>query len=157
MNGRALRSLLFPDPPTRLGRYIGLMQTSRDRGYPRFAMLMSRRIARRFGCYISWKARIARNVHFPHPTGVVIGDGVVVEADATLYQHVTLGARRLGEARTGQYPVVRSGAVLFAGAVVVGAIEIGRDAVVGANSVVFQSVPPGATAVGAPARVKVST
>jgi serine O-acetyltransferase len=154
MSGRSLGSRLFPDPATWLSRYITLMQAAREQGHRIVAILVSRHIARRFGCYISWKARIARGVRIPHPTGLVIGDGVVIEEDVTLYQHVTLGARRLGDSRRGEYPVIRQGAVIFAGAVVVGPIEIGQGAVIGANSVVLHSVPPGSTAAGAPARVR---
>lgn len=90
------------------------------------------------------------NVHFAHPTSVVIGAGVVIEDDVMIWQNVTLGAIDVG---SGGYPVVRRGAKLFASSTALGRIEIGADAVIGAHSLVLDDVPAGATAVGQPARI----
>lgn len=76
--------------------------------------------------------------------------GVRIGSSVRIYQHVTLGSARRGAA---SYPVVEDHAVLFSGAVIVGNIEIGKGAVVGANAVVLQSVPEGRSAAGNPARV----
>lgn len=113
------------------------------------ANLIRYRLARGWGVYVHPSARVG-DVWFAHPTAVVIGAGVVVEDGVTLYQGVTLGAKDNDE---GLYPVVRSGSTVYAGAVVVGGITVGPDATIGANSVVTIDVPPGATAVGAPARL----
>jgi serine acetyltransferase len=55
--------------------------------------------------------------------------------------------------RGDRHPKVRDGVLLCAGAKVLGNVEIGRDAKVGAGSVVLQDVPPGATVAGVPARI----
>ena len=108
---------------------------------------------RRYGCYISHHARIGDRLQLPHPVGVVIGDGVSIGADCTIFQHVTLGGAQLGDVRSDRYPSVEDGVTLFAGAVVLGKIRIGRGATIGANAVVLSDVPNGSTAVGVPARV----
>src|SRR5580693_1665366 len=64
---------------------------------------------------------------------------------------VTLGGT--GKERGDRHPKVRDGVLLCAGAKVLGNVEIGRDAKVGAGSVVLQDVPPGATVAGVPARI----
>jgi UDP-2-acetamido-3-amino-2,3-dideoxy-glucuronate N-acetyltransferase len=52
-----------------------------------------------------------------------------------------------------QYTVVRRGASIGTGAVVLGGIEIGARAIIGAGAVVTRDVPPGATVAGNPARI----
>jgi serine O-acetyltransferase len=89
-------------------------------------------------------------VQFAHPTSVVIGAGVVVEDGVRIWQNVTLGALELGG--TG-YPVVRENALIYAGATVLGAVEVGEGATVGAHSLVLRDVPAGTVVVGTPARV----
>ena len=103
----------------------------------------------RYACHISPESRPEGWMNLPHPLGIVVGHGVVIGANATLYHGVTLGQ----DGRGPGYPEIGSGATLFAGSVVVGPRRIGRDAVVGANSVVLSDVPDGAVAVGAPARI----
>lgn len=117
------------------------------------ASLCTRIIERRYGCYLSLRARIGPGLRLPHPIGIVIGEGVVIGESCTIYQHVTLGARRRGDWQRGLYPFVGDNVVLFAGAVLAGAIRVGDRSTVGANSVVLEDVPPESTAVGNPARV----
>ena len=55
--------------------------------------------------------------------------------------------------RDGGVPRIGGHVDVGAGAKILGAVTIGPNAKIGANSVVMQDVPPGATAVGIPARV----
>jgi serine O-acetyltransferase len=84
----------------------------------------------------------------------VIGKGVRLGEDVVVYQNVTLGGRNRGDGRRGQYPTVGDGVVLFAGAVLIGDIEVGSGSVVGANAVVLSDVPCNSVATGVPARVR---
>ncbi len=95
---------------------------------------------------------IGKRVFIDHAFGVVIGETAVIEDDVLIYQGVTLGGVSL-EKGTKRHPTIRRGAVIGGGAKVLGNIEIGEFARVGANSVVIKSVPPECTAVGIPARV----
>lgn len=123
----------LPDP---LGRKLG--QGVRNR------------LARRWGVFVHRSARIG-DIWLPHPVGIVIGAGCLIEDGVIIYQNVTLG--RTDEARLG-YPVCRKGVRLFAGSVVLGDVELGENAVVGANSVVLSDVAAGSVVVGAPARAR---
>ncbi|MGE2728583.1 serine O-acetyltransferase [Mycolicibacterium vaccae] len=106
-------------------------------------------IRRTYGCYISPKSEVGRSVYLPHPIGVVIGDNAVISDGVTIYQNVTIGQA----SDAGVCPRVERNATIYAGAVVIGAVEVGTGSVVGANAVVRTSIPPGALAVGVPARV----
>ncbi|MDH4943987.1 serine O-acetyltransferase [Sulfurimonas sp. C5] len=96
-------------------------------------------------------AQIGRRVFIDHGTGVVIGQTTVIEDDVLIYQGVTLGGVSLTQGK--RHPTIRSGVVIGAGAKVLGNIEIGRDAKIGANSVVVKEVPSCSTAIGIPAHV----
>lgn len=103
-------------------------------------------------------ARIGRRLFIDHGMGTVIGEMAVVGDDVTLYQGVTLGgispsvdaAAQIGVKR---HPTLESGAIVGAGAQVLGNITIGAGARIGAASVVLKDVPAGAAVVGNPGRV----
>lgn len=101
------------------------------------------------GCYFSVKSEIGPGLRLPHPTGIVVGDGVKLGCDVTLYQGVTLGVKNVEK---GDYPSVGSRVTIYAGSVICGQILVADDAVVGANSVLFESVPEGGRVAGVPAR-----
>lgn len=96
-------------------------------------------------------ATIGRRVFIDHGTGVVIGETAIIEDDVLIYQGVTLGGVSLDLGK--RHPTVKKGAVIGAGAKVLGNIEIGEYAKIGANSVVVKEVPDNATAIGIPAHV----
>ncbi len=83
----------------------------------------------------------------------VIGETAEIEDDVTIYQNVTLGGTNPTTGVGGKrHPTLRSGVVIGSGAQVLGPIEVGEGARVGANSVVTRDVLPSTTVVGIPAR-----
>jgi len=107
------------------------------------------------GAYISPRAIVGRGLRLPHPTGVVIGDGVAIGNDVTIYQGVTLGAQSRDEKNA--YPTIKDKVVVFANSTVVGSIEVGCGAIVGANTFVNRSIPDNKRVVGAKCRILDST
>lgn len=93
-----------------------------------------------FGCEVGMGAKIGGGVYFPHPWGIVIGDGSVIGREVVIFQQVTLGRRNY---RKSEYPTIRDGAILYAGAKVFGSITIGEKSIVGSNAVVSVDVPNG--------------
>ena len=83
--------------------------------------------------------------------GVVIGETAEIGDDCTLYHGVTLGGTSWNKGK--RHPTLGNGVVLGAGAKILGPIKVGDRARVGSNAVVVKAVPPGATAVGIPARI----
>lgn len=96
-------------------------------------------------------AVIGRRVFIDHGFGVVIGQTTVIEDDVLIYQGVTLGGVSLTHGK--RHPTIKKGAVIGAGAKILGNIIIGEYAKIGANSVVVKTVPNNATAIGIPAHV----
>jgi len=96
-------------------------------------------------------AVIGNRVFIDHGIGVVIGETTIVEDDVTIYQGVTLGGVSLDQGK--RHPTIKKGAVIGAGAKVLGNITVGEHAKIGANSVVVKEVPECSTAIGIPAHV----
>lgn len=96
-------------------------------------------------------ATIGRCVFIDHGMGVVIGETAEIHDGCTLYHGVTLGGTSWNKGK--RHPTLQPGVVIGAGAKILGPITVGEGAKVGSNSVVVRDVPPGATAVGIPARV----
>jgi serine O-acetyltransferase len=97
-------------------------------------------------------ATIGRRVFIDHGMGVVIGETAEVGDDCTIYQGVTLGGTSLARGAK-RHPTLARGVIVGANAQVLGGFTVGEGARVGSGSVVVKPVPPGATAVGNPARI----
>ena len=96
-------------------------------------------------------AKIGRKFFIDHGMGVVIGETTEIGDDVLMYSGVVLGGTSLEKKK--RHPTLRNNVVIGAGAIVLGAINIGDNARIGAGSVVVTDVPPNATAVGVPGRI----
>ena len=96
-------------------------------------------------------AQIDSGVFIDHGSGLVIGETAIVEKGVLLYHGVTLGGT--GKDVGKRHPTVRKGALISAHAQVIGPVEIGENAKVGAAAVVVADVPSDVTVVGIPAKI----
>ena len=96
-------------------------------------------------------ATIGRRFFIDHGMGVVIGETAEIGDDVTLYHGVTLGGTSWNKGK--RHPTLGNRVVIGAGAKILGPIIVGEGAKIGSNAVVVKDVPPGASAVGIPARV----
>jgi len=139
--------------------------------YPGFHALLIHRVAHGFwrmkmrwlGRFVSHVSRfltgieihpgaiIGRRVFIDHGMGVVIGETAELGDECTLYHGVTLGGTTWNKGK--RHPTLGRGVVIGAGAKLLGPIVVGDGARVGSNAVLVKDVPPGATAVGIPARI----
>ena len=96
-------------------------------------------------------ATIGRRFFIDHGMGVVIGETSQIGDDVLMYQGVVLGGTSFDKKK--RHPTLEDGAVIGAGAIVLGPITVGKGARIGAGSVIIKPVPAGATVVGVPGRV----
>jgi serine O-acetyltransferase len=115
------------------------------------ALYLQNRISEVFGVDIHPAARIGMGILIDHATGLVIGETAVVEDDVSILHEVTLGGT--GKEKGERHPKIRHGVLIGAGAKILGNVEVGRGAKIGAGSIVLSHVPPFCTAVGVPARI----
>jgi serine O-acetyltransferase len=121
-------------------------------GFKTYGRLWSQYARRRTGIEIHPGARLGRRLFIDHGMGVVIGETAIVGNDVLLFHGVTLGGTTMSMGK--RHPTVGDRVVIGAGAKVLGAVNIGSDARIGANAVVVKDVPDGATAIGIPAVVR---
>lgn len=95
-------------------------------------------------------AKIGRRFVIDHGMGVVIGETAIVGNDVYIYHQVTLGGTSTEHGK--RHPTIGDNVIIGAGAKVLGAIQVGDGARIGANAVVVADVPAATTVVGIPAR-----
>jgi len=112
---------------------------------PRMIAYVTRAVT---GVEIHPAAEIGTEFFIDHGSGVVIGETARIGDRVTLYQGVTLGGT--GFQRGKRHPTLGDNVTVGSGAKLLGPIAVGDGAKVGANTVVVEDVPPGATVVGNP-------
>lgn len=120
-------------------------------GRREFALYLQSLVAETFNVDIHPAALLSGGILLDHATGFVAGETAVVEQDVSILHSVTLGGT--GKDRGDRHPKVRSGVLLGAGAKILGNVEIGNGAKVGAGSVVLKDVPKHTSVAGVPAVV----
>lgn len=103
------------------------------------------------GIELPCEARVGRRLRIEHFGGIVVSGDAVIGDDVVVRHGVTIGLRRTGERGA---PCIGNRVDIGAGAVILGPIHVGDDAVIGANAVVLCDVPAGALAAGVPARIR---
>ena len=96
-------------------------------------------------------AKIGKGILLDHATGFVAGETTVIEDNVSILHEVTLGGT--GKEGGDRHPKIRSGVLIGAGAKILGNVEVGEGARVGASSVVLTDVPPNVSVAGVPSRV----
>lgn len=105
-----------------------------------------------YACDVSLETQIDQTSTFMHNgLGTVVGKGSVIGANVTVYQNVTLGGN--GRSTGNGKPVIEHDCVIYAGSMILGDVRVGNNSIIGANSVLLESVPPYSLAVGTPAKV----
>ena len=97
-------------------------------------------------------AKIGKHLFVDHGMGIVIGETAEIGDNVTMYHGVTLGGTG-NEADHKRHPTIGNDVIIGAGATILGPINIGDGAKIGAGTIVLHDVEPGRTAVGAKARI----
>ena len=114
-----------------------------------FKWYYRRKLALRYGIHLGYNTKIGPGLMIGHPTSIVIGEGVDIGSNCTIYQQTTIG---LKDVDAKEYPVIGDYVVIYAGAKIIGPVQIGSNSSVGANAVVTKSCPENSIMKGVPAR-----
>jgi serine O-acetyltransferase len=118
------------------------------RGKRDMALLFQSIASRRFSIDIHPAASIGSGIFIDHGLGVVIGETAVLENNISMLHEVTIGGT--GKRGGRRHPHIREGVLLAAGATILGGIEVGTAAKIGAGSLVIESIAARSTVVGVP-------
>ena len=122
-----------------------------SQGRESLALFFQNQISQQFDVDIHPGATIGKGIMVDHATGVVMGETVIVEDNVSLLHGVTLGGS--GCAKGLRHPIIRRGVLIGVGAKILGNIEVGEGAKIGAGSLVLEAVAPHTTVAGVPAKV----
>ncbi len=122
------------------------------RQVPLIPRIMSECAHTRTGIDIHPGARIGRSFFIDHGTGVVIGETTIIGDHVIIYQGTTLGALSFRRDARGRiikggkrHPTIEDNVTIYAEATILGDVTIGKGAVIGGNTWIKESVPPGVT------------
>ncbi len=122
------------------------------RQVPLIPRIMSECAHARTGIDIHPGATIGENFFIDHGTGVVIGETTIIGDNVKIYQGTTLGALSFRRDARGRiiksgkrHPTIEDDVTIYAEATILGDVTIGKGAVVGGNTWIKESVPPGVT------------
>ena len=109
------------------------------------------------GIEIHPAAKIGRNFFMDHGLGIVIGETTEIGENVTIYQGVTLGGIMPSiesdiQRNQKRHPTIGNNVIIGSGAQILGAVKVGDNARIGANSVVSKDVSANVTVAGVPAR-----
>ncbi len=147
---KGIYHFVFATSDTRVDFYIKMMCLCKERNLPRLGVILSRRLQRKYGVFLSYQAHFDESLILRHPTSIVIGDGVRIGNNVRIFQGVTLGR---ADTFKESYPVIGDNSIIYSGAVILGGVNIGHNCIVGANSVVINDVPDNHVVAGVPARI----
>ncbi len=109
--------------------------------------IVANKLSVKYGVEVGTRPSIGKGLQIMHFQNLVIGNKVKIGDNVKLYQGVTLGEKNEG------YPIIDDNVVVYPGAKVIGPIKIGKNSIIGANSVVLKDVPENVIVAGIPARI----
>jgi serine O-acetyltransferase len=153
---REFRRHFFWTPGFRYTFMFRLYGFARTQGWARFGFRQFvswtlHRYSIRYGISISPDTTIGSGFYIGHFGGIVVNQQVVIGNNCNLSQDVTLGQINRGD-KAG-CPVIGDNVYIGPGAKIIGRIQVGNHAAIGANAVVIEDVPPSSAVGGIPARV----
>lgn len=142
---RSIAEVMVCYPGVHASMHYRLAHKLHELGVPFIARVIAELGRAETGVDIHPGAQIGGGFFVDHGSGVVIGETAILGNNVRLYQHVTLGAKKLDDVPKGmpRHPIVEDNVTIYSGATVLGRITIGRGSVIGGGVWVTHNLPPG--------------
>ena len=105
------------------------------------------------GIELPWDTQVGTNLKLQHGHALVVNHGTVIGSNCTLRHATTIGNKRLSDGSYSDSPQIGNNVDIGSNVVIIGAVCIGDNAVIGAGAVVVKDVPKNSVVVGNPAKV----
>jgi putative colanic acid biosynthesis acetyltransferase WcaB len=106
-----------------------------------------------FGIELPWDTQVGKNLKLQHGQGLVVNHHTMIGNNCVLRNSTTIGNKQLADGSYGLPPKIGDNVDIGCNAVIIGAVTIGHNAIIGAGSVVVKDVPPYAVVAGNPAKI----
>lgn len=135
-----VKKIIF-DPFWMLDFYIMVFKSKK-----KFLKLWARKkLIKKYDIHLGMNTILGNNINFPHPSSIIIGEGVRIGDNCTIYQGVTLGN---GDG----YPILEKEVIIYPNSTVINNILVRENTIIGANSLLLESTLKNGIYVGQPAR-----
>ena len=154
---KSILSIILTYPGVKAVFFHNISHFFYQAGFDLIARIISQ--ATRFftGIEIHPGAKIGKNLFIDHGMGVVIGETSEIGDNVTIYHNVTLGGiapsiNSNNQREMKRHPTLEDNVVIGSGAQILGPITIGKNSLIGSNSVVTKNVPEKSVMAGIPAK-----
>lgn len=133
---------------------IFLLSSHKKNIFSRIISAIARnRLIKLYGIELSGTTKIDIGFNIGHANGIILGEGVEIGKNVTIYQQVTLGISNVvDKGNFDAYPKVGDNCVIYSGAKLFGNIKVGKGTVIGANSVLLTNTEENSVYAGIPAK-----
>lgn len=121
-------------------------------GFKFLAILVRNRLISKYGIHLGLLSQMGEDLKLPHPQSIIIGEGVVIGNNCTIYHNVTLGTKHSLSVNKVEYPKLGDNVKIYTGSIILGGVQIGENSIVGANSLVLEDIEPNSVYSGIPAK-----
>lgn len=115
--------------------------------------ILHAKLCKTFSICVDPNCEIGIGLHLPHPIGIVLGSAVKIGKNCSIYQNVTIGGARIGDAKKKSQPIIGDNCVFFTSSMVLGSIVVTDECLLGANSTLLKDATISGIYVGSPAKL----
>lgn len=104
------------------------------------------------GIELPWNTRVGKGLIIFHGQGLVINDGTIIGENVTLRHNTTIGNKQLRDGSFSSSPIIGNNVDIGSNVVILGPINIGKNSIIGAGSVIIKDIEPYSIVAGNPAK-----
>lgn len=113
-----------------------------------------RKLFTNYNIFVHPTTKIGKGLQLPHPSGIVFGEYALIGENCRIFQHVTIGVKKEDDWKEKLYPQIGNNCTIFAGACVLGKINIADNTTIGCNSIITKDTEENSTYAGLSKRIK---